>query len=273
MIGQVHLSGWFVAIGLALGTALFEWRGVLPRSRYWHWWLLGTILGLVSAFPWARGLPRVPLSLPAESLAQLLGIRVGSCCYALAASATSVLPFAALGLGENTTQYEVGPIIDGIRTRVPETLSWFITLLIAVRLVVLFYSGVVAPAVRWILGKIASRGGSHVVAVAPAPDHPPHAEESRASTGFYLWSTIAMPSAIFVLTTAVFFYHYFFVMCPFLFVLFAIFMLPWRRALLALVVAQALLSFCYLSYIHQKGGASHGEYGGTYARWMSQQMR
>ena len=41
VIGQVHLSGWFVAMGLVLGTVIAECRGSLPRSRYWHWWLLG----------------------------------------------------------------------------------------------------------------------------------------------------------------------------------------------------------------------------------------
>ena len=54
LIGQVHLSGWFVAAGLALGTVVAEYRGILPRSRYWHLWLFGSVLGLISALPWAR---------------------------------------------------------------------------------------------------------------------------------------------------------------------------------------------------------------------------
>ena len=62
LIGQVHLSGWFVAMGLAIGTVVAECRGSLPRSRYWHFWLLGSVLGLISALPWARACRVAPLS-------------------------------------------------------------------------------------------------------------------------------------------------------------------------------------------------------------------
>ena len=55
-------------------------------------------------------------------------------------------------------------------------------------------------------------------------------------------------------------------LCPFLFVLVAACMLPWRRVLLALVIAQALMSCAFLGYIHQTGGTRRGEYGLTYAR-------
>jgi hypothetical protein len=69
-----------------------------------------------------------------------------------------------------------------------------------------------------------------------------------------------------MLAVDVYFYHYFFVFYPFLFVFGAMCMLPWRRALLGIVVAQALLSWAYLSYIHQKGGTNRGEYGVNYTR-------
>ena len=71
---------------------------------------------------------------------------------------------------------------------------------------------------------------------------------------------------IFVMTTDMYFYHYFFVLCPFLFVLVAYCMLPWRCVLLAVVIAQALISYLFLDYVHQKGGTTRGEYGLTYAR-------
>ena len=84
--------------------------------------------------------------------------------------------------------------------------------------------------------------------------------------GFYLWSMIAIPSIIYLMTIDVYFYHYYFVMCPFVFVLVAVCMLPWRRVLLGLVIAQALMSCVFLGYIHQTGGIPRGEYGLSYAR-------
>ena len=53
LIGQVHLSGWFVAAGLFIGTVAAERLRCLPRSQNWRRWLLGTVLGLAIALPWA----------------------------------------------------------------------------------------------------------------------------------------------------------------------------------------------------------------------------
>ena len=77
---------------------------------------------------------------------------------------------------------------------------------------------------------------------------------------------IAIPGVFFLMAIDDYFYHYYFVFCPCLFVLVALCMLPWRRVLLGMVVAQALVSCAFLNYVHQKGGTTRGEYGLTYAR-------
>ena len=48
----------------------------------------------------------------------------------------------------------------------------------------------------------------------------------RRPTGFYLWSTLAIPGVFFALMIDDYFYHYFYVFCPFLFVMLAACMLP-----------------------------------------------
>jgi hypothetical protein len=88
LIGQVHLSAWFVAVGLVVGTVVAECRGRLPRSRYWQWWLFGTLLGLTIALPWARAGPVV----------KMVSGRVVGYLYGLASSASSAFPYQALGL-------------------------------------------------------------------------------------------------------------------------------------------------------------------------------
>ncbi len=137
----------------------------------------------------------------------------------LVASATSVLPFSALGLGRDTPDFQIGPIIDGIPTHVPELLSRFIVLAIVVRIVARLIDAIVAPGLRWALRMIAHGAGRRRNGDASASREPAHAGRECTSTGFYLWSTIAIPGVIFVLTTNVYFYHYYFVLCPFLFVL------------------------------------------------------
>jgi hypothetical protein len=65
--GQVHLSGWFLAAGFVIGSAVAEWRGRRPRVRTWLWWLISSFLGLISAIPWTLALPKLPFSVPVAS--------------------------------------------------------------------------------------------------------------------------------------------------------------------------------------------------------------
>ncbi|MFI5458878.1 MAG: hypothetical protein ACHRXM_25905 [Isosphaerales bacterium] len=264
VIGQVHLSGWFVATGLALGTLVAECRSSVPRSRYWHWWLFGSVLGLISALPWARALPTS--TLPTALTGIMTMKRIPGYLYGLAVTASSVLPYSVLGLGHDARDFEVHPIIDGVRTHIPELLRLLIVLAVALRIVVRLIVAIVAPGLRRAWRLIAHGAGRRPDEDASASSEPAQAGGECASTAFYLWSTMAIPGVIFVMTTNVYFYHYYFVLCPFLFVLIAVCLLPWRRVLLGLVVAQALLSYAFLSYVHQKGGTSRGEYGLTYAR-------
>jgi hypothetical protein len=271
LIGQLHLSGWFVAAGLAIGTAVGEWRGVLERSRRWRWWLLGSMIGLASAIPWARALATLPVPVPAESATTLI-VRLVSCLYELVSTSTSVRPYSALGLGEDALEYEVSPIIGGLALHVPDVLDLFIASLVIVRIAVRLVNEAVVPGFRWIFRRINPAPRERLFPEAVASDESPHAGQKRGSTGFYLCSTIAIPCAIYVLTTQVYFYHYFFVMFPFVSVLLAVCVLPWRRALLALVIAQALLALAFVGYIHYKTGTIRGEYGLSYARQRSIQF-
>ena len=267
LIGQVHLSGWFVATGLALGTVVAERLGKLPRSHCWRWWILGTVLGLASAIPWLRALPGAALSGPAVQTGILQ--RVLAYLYGLFGAAFSVLPFGFLGLGDDTVEFEVGPLIGGIPTHVPELLRLLIILAIAARTVKFLLNSLAAPVVQWVSRKLRHRAGRPPAGPASALATPARVDRQYTYTGFYVWSTIAIPAVIFVCTTDVYFYHYFYVFCPFLFVLVATCFLPWRRLLLGLVITQAVLSVLFLGFVHQKGGAIRGEYRLSDARPVS----
>jgi hypothetical protein len=268
LIGQVHLSGWFVAAGLVLGTMIAEYRGSLPRSRYWTYWLLGSALGLIGALPWARTLMGTHLPLPADSIGWMIARRVIAYTYSMAAGALGVFPYAFLGIGQETPDFLVGPIIDGRPAHLPELVAIYIGLALGVRILVRLIRSAVVPGLRWVLRRSARDDGARRDADAPASGEPADTVGATASTGFYLWSTLAIPGVLCLLTIDVYFYHYIFVFCPFLFVLVAASMLPWRRALLGLVIAQALMSYAFLGYIHENAGTRRGEYGPTYGRQM-----
>jgi hypothetical protein len=267
LIGQVHLSGWFVAAGLVVGTLVAECTRRLPRSRYWHWWLFGTFLGLSIAVPWARALPSSTVASTAGPAGRTVTGRLLGCLYGLAASASSALPFQTLGLGHDSQEFQVGPHIGDFGTHVTELLGMFVVLAFVARIVARLIGAIVAPGLAWARRMITQGvGGRGDGDKFPSATDKIPGDSECALTRFYLWSTIALPGVIFMLAVDVYFYHYFFVFYPFLFVFGAMCMLPWRRALLGIVVAQALLSCAYLSFIHQKGGTNRGEYGVNYTR-------
>ncbi len=268
LIGQVHLSGWYVAAGLVLGTMIAEYRGSLPRSRYWTYWLLGSVLGMIGTLPWARSLTATPLHLPSDSIGWLIARRTVGYTYSMVAGALGVFPYAFLGMGDETPEFVYGPIVNEIPTHLPELVAIYIGLVLGARLLVRLIIEVIVPGLRWVLRRGAHHEGSPRDPDPPASGEPTDTVGKPASTGFYLWSTLAIPGVLCLLTIDVYFYHYVFVFCPFLFVLVAACMLPWRRALLGLVISQALLSYAFLGYIHDKAGIRRGEYGSTYARQM-----
>jgi hypothetical protein len=208
----------------------------------------------------------LPVSAPGGSPVEKIMIRIAACASWLAATSTGILPYTVLGVGEDTPVYEAGPVIAGFPAHVPKALSWCIALLIVARVVVRLVKDVLAPASRWIFRIITPDSTRRPQTNASESTVLLHGDAECTSTGFYVISTIVIPCAIFVLTTDVYFYHYFYAMCPFLFVLVAAFLLPWRRAPFALVIAQILLGVTFLSYIHRNGGTGHGEYGLSYAR-------
>ena len=197
MIGQVHLSGWFVAVGLAIGTAVAEWGGSLARSRHWHWWLLGTLVGLLSAVPWAMSLARSAGSLPKGAVNSMIPYHVVGYLHGFVATATSLFPFSALGLGYDTASYMVGPVVDGIPTHVPDVLSWFTFLAIVVRILARLGGAFVIPGLRWTIQTLARRVEHRQKEHSDRPECGPAAAAAaqQPSPGFYLWSTVAIPSA------------------------------------------------------------------------------
>jgi hypothetical protein len=265
LIGQVHLSGWFVAAGLVVGTLAAEYLGRLPRSRHWHFWLFGTVLGLIGAVPWARAL-LTRHSGPPGGLFDIDPIHQGlGYLYGFVMTASSLSPQFILGLGYDSPEYSIGPIIDGIPTYLSELPRLLIILAFVARIAARLIDAL-APSLRWARSRLTRGAGGLRNGGVPASGEPAPPGRGGASTGFYLWTTLVIPGVLFVLTTKVYFYHYYFVLCPFVFVLVAVFLLPWRRVLLSLVIAQALSSYAFLDFVHHRRGPVRGEYGSSYAQ-------
>ncbi len=50
LIGQIHMSGFFFAFGLAIFTIFYDYRNKQPFK--WVYWLLGSVIGSLGLIPW-----------------------------------------------------------------------------------------------------------------------------------------------------------------------------------------------------------------------------
>jgi hypothetical protein len=52
ILGQIHMSGFFLAAALFLWTALFSKHAIPRRETRWGWWFIGSCLGAWPLIPW-----------------------------------------------------------------------------------------------------------------------------------------------------------------------------------------------------------------------------
>jgi hypothetical protein len=272
IIGQVHLSGWFVAFGLIVGTLIAERFEMMPRSAHWRMWLLGTGLGLLPAIPWLIELPGMTIPTGLDSTFQSTLGKIPGYLYGLVASATSALPYGFLGTGEMTDDLLIRPTVGGIRFHVYEWLTIYLIVIYAARIIATIV-GAIKTTFRALRQRAQKARATDSLAPAPAGAAIDALERPGSVTRFYVLSAFVVPFVSLFLGTNMYFYHYFFVFCPFLFVMIAQWFLPWRRCLFGMVVAQALMTVAFLNYIHDTGGTDRGEYGVTFARQMAAKGR
>ena len=222
--------------------------------------------GLDRLVSWVRTLSQSPFSPPHEPFTDLVIHRIAANGYSIVAAVFCVFPYSFLGLGEETRNFLIGPVVQRIPTHIPELAGLSMGLAVAAGALVWLVRLVVAPACDGHCEGPRPMSASIGMGMRPHPQSRSPPSEPPRRTGFYLWSMLAIPIAFYLLTIQVYFYHYFFVFCPVLFVGIAAFLIPWHRALMGMVIAQTLMSMLYLDYIHAQGGVRRGEYGRTYTR-------
>lgn len=247
LIGQIHLSGWYLAAGVAAGTVLAELRGA-PRTR-WGWWLLGSVLGLLPAIPWACTLHDSAVVRTTPVTLSFLLMHFYICSYYLIFFTLGTEFDRGLGLQFDVSDFLGRPILPDGPSFLMSVLHWGI-LYAFVAFVLVLLLRLVLAAIRRVR--------------RPSPK-----SDSRAGyplIWFYALWTLLVPICLYGITIEVYFYHYFYVFLLFSSVLLAALVLPWRSVLLVMVLCNATISTCFLSYVHDRGGAFRGEFGLTLAR-------
>jgi hypothetical protein len=249
LIGQVHMSGFFLAAGLVAWTAFREWRTPEARGTRWDWWLAGSIIGSLTMIPWIWAVVHAAhpepsgQALRSDWWMQKLNPRFWVLWFARA-TGIDIL-FAGK---EFDILYLIGwsevPLL-----REPVISGWS-TWLIAILVTILAAIGLLAVG-RWVAGRLNGKkrgAGQYATAV------------------FYAGATGLGAGMLIFLITPWTHDHYLIILFPFPFVWLALMLLPDRRLLAIVVVLQALLAATFLGSVHRAGGFPGTDYGVTYAR-------
>ncbi|PZR66663.1 MAG: hypothetical protein DLM63_08395 [Solirubrobacterales bacterium] len=233
-LGQIHMTGFFFAGGLAAWTALYD-----RRSTRWRWWLGGSLLGALTLVPWLvhvvthEGGPMRSLANSVQP--RILGLWV---TYPLSLNLFD-------SFGSDSWRLLAWPTVGGTSLY-----------LVAATFAVIVGAGI-AIAVR-----------AFAVTIWPR-----RTRSQRPLGGSGSDTAIVIKGALWgygllITVSGVAIYRHYMIVTfalPFVALAVAALLRPRGRRLLAvLVVAEAALSVQYLTYIHARGGAPGGDYGVAY---------
>jgi hypothetical protein len=234
-LGQVHMTGFFFAGGLAAWTALYD-----RASARWRWWFAGSLVGAATLVPWLVQILGKPGS-PARSLTNSIQPRIWALWV------TYPLPFSLFdSFGTDSWSFLGWPTVAGRSLY-----------LVAITCVVIAGVG----------GAIAV--DAFAIEVWPRRERPSsplggRRSDSRLASGAAFWGY-----GLLITASGVLIYRHYMIVTfalPFVAVAAAALLRPsrGRRLLAVLVVAELALSVGYLTYIHVRGGAPGGDYGVAY---------
>ena len=258
-LGQVHMSGFFMAAALALWTAL---RASERRQVHWKGWLLGSLLGAIPLAPWAMHVLTNPTG---ESSLAGLGEALQLKFWVFWISDPLGLHLGNL-LGLHLGPRHWDQLSDFARWPL---LGSSPTYLVGVAHVLMVGLAVFLLA-RQIRRVVKSR----------AFDFKKHLKSSllpKDSTGLLIASALWGFGALMTVLGVRIRRYYMMVSFP----LEGVWLARWaladlrfgRRTLAVLWALQLLISLCFVVYVHHNGGSLAGDYGPSFERVMEQHIR
>ncbi len=233
LIGQLHMSGFFLAAALWLWTVYTDWRHhPLFRVR-WLSWLVGTLLGLIPFIPWVA----YAVNTPNHAARSWVGLLVPK----------YFVHWVTTSLGVNLS-YSLGSHFWADFLPQPTVLGWP-TYGVAI------VHGLVIVLGLWGMGRWLK-----------SFRHPTQSLFSpvAAPLGFYLRAIGLMTGVMFTLFAINVPVHYVFVAFPMMYVWLASVFAEHRKVWLAILGCQLVIAIAFLTLIHTTGGFADADYGVVY---------
>ena len=238
LIGQIHMSGFFLAAGIVIYT-LFHDR--FNRMRFqWLFFIAGSMAGSISLFPWLTQIAQSNSS-STLILKNILDVRF-YWYWILDSHGINII----YSLGDNFWEFIEGPVILG---RSFYLIAILHLLLITVSLMT----------IRWFILYIKG-----LISRVKSREFVKYHFENISMLRFYLYGILIGLGVLLTCSGTEIYMHYLICAFPFSY-LFLIRIHHHRKKFLhAIILAQLLITFSFLLYIHQNNGALRGDYKRTY---------
>lgn len=270
-IGQIHMSGFPFALGFFIWALLWDRKKV-----YWGYWVVGSCLASLTLVPWLIHVFTEPTGHPA-AFGWVEAIQLRYWVFWLT-DAVGLHLGKAVGVSYGNEWYVQlreffkFPLLKGSPTYLVGILHFILA-----TLTVYVYGLPVYQAVQKFFGF-----GSN--ANLTGQSHFPidlRGAFVRLKSEVQTWISVENPTQFTILAALIaygiiltlpglkVYRFYLMITFPLLFVWFTRFTLKYhsknaRKLLIAFVIAQLLMSFAFLSFIHENGGAMKGDYGKAY---------
>lgn len=241
-LGQIHMSGFFFAAGMFLWTAAFSAQRFGRKPIRWAAWAVGSALGFAPAIPWFRYLLTRTAHGPGWNPMLAMNLQFLRNVYV-----------DAFGLG---LDYSLGGDTPAFLHASPFAST-------AIHPVLYLHAACMALSLiltAWVI-RAGWRGRATLRDLVSRIGH-------SSETAFAIAGALAGFGLLITLSGVPIYRHYLIVTFAFEWLLVAHLALRharWPRWLLgSLLVSQLGLSTSFLVYIHEHGGAPHGDYGFAY---------
>ncbi|MGP8214086.1 MAG: hypothetical protein ACLQQ4_00845 [Bacteroidia bacterium] len=238
LIGQIHMSGFFYAAGLAVFTIIYDYRNKQPFK--WGYWLSGSTIGSIGLIPWLLFILKHPQ--PTE-----LGLsNAFNFNYYIYLFLDSHGLNTMYSLHKNFWDFIKEPFILG-----------HATYMVALLNVALACTGFYTAKRLWEYSK-------KISVYVKQKQLFSRLTVNLNSTDFYLLSML-LGLGILMNFSGLFVHpHYLIVAFPFTYIFMAKIFRGKKKLFTGIIFSQLLLTVSFLVYIHAHNGAKDGDYGVTY---------
>jgi hypothetical protein len=238
MAGQIHLSGFYYAFGIFIFTILYDVI-TKTKTRYW-WWVAGSIIGSLGLIPWVNYI----LDNPHDVYLKWIYIfRFGFYIY-----------WMLDGLGINIIYSMHGTFWEFIKLPYIGGIPLYL-----LGIIHLFLAAVGVVVIKRIYLYIKNK-----ILILNTKEKIKDYIKNLSLSEFYLLS-ILLGLGIFLNFSGVYIYHHYLIIgFPFAYIFLAKVLMPYKKLLLSVIIAQLIITISFLIFVHIHDGVIKGDYGRSY---------